>query len=262
MFMRSILSLSIICLAVVFFSCQKESKHSGYIDENEALVEPLIEVNGKSRTYNYDFKILEYPNVIGFYYQPTSIAEGLTSVPDEVREAIHLPNVLDLPFTPKTEKANIVTFWNDRNKLIFEIQISYLENTPEYQANNQDFFIISATQLAKNPFINTSADDDPIDNWIKDFNMNGTEDPEGVIIYRKLELTPELPLFFKDWQQNWSTMYAYYSYDSTDNEIMHTSTGAKVYYAWHDGLIFQIGYKFADETIDMEAVVRKIILGE
>ena len=260
--MRAILPLSIISLSLLLFSCQKESKHTGYVDENEALVEDLKKVSGDSRTYNYDFKILEEPKSEGVsYYEPTSITEAFTSIPKEMKDAIHLPNVGDLPFTPGTEKANIVTFWNAFNTLIFEIQISYFENGADYKANNQDFFIISATQLADNPFIDTSSEEDPIDLWIEEFNMNGLEGPEEVVIYRKLDLTPENPLFFKNWQQNWSTMYAYYSYDSDKSLIEHTSTGSKMYYAWHQGLIFQIGYKFADDTIDMEAVVRKIILG-
>jgi len=263
MFMRAILPLSIIGLSLLLFSCQKESKHTGYVDENEALVEDLKKVTGDSRTYNYDFKILEEPKSEGVnYYEPTSITEAYSSIPKEMKEAIHLPTVGDLPFLPGTEEANIVTFWNAFNTLIFEVQISYFENDAEYKADNQDFFIISATQLADNPFIDTESDEDPIDLWIEEFNMNGTEGPEEVVIYRKLDLTADLPLFFKNRFPHWSTMYPYYSYNESDKLIEHTSTGSKMYYAWHDGLIFQIGYKFADETIDMEPVVRKIILGE
>jgi hypothetical protein len=262
--MKAILSLSIISLSLLLFSCQKESKHSGYVDDNEALVEDLTEVKGDSRTYNYDFKILEEPKSLRVsYYEPTSITEAFLSIPKEMKEAIHLPNVDDLPFLPGTEKANIVTFWNNSNKLIFEIQISFFENGDGYKADNQDFFIISATQLADNPFIDDpNSGDDPIDQWRIDFNVDGAEGPEEVVIYRDLELTADLPLFFKNLFPHWSTMYPYYSYDaSNETPIQHTSTGSKVYYAWHDGLIFQIGYKFSDDTIDMEAVVRKIILG-
>lgn len=261
--MRVILSLSIICLSLTLFSCQSESKPKEYVDENEALVEDLNKVKGDSRTYNDDFKILENPKSEGVnYYEPTSISEGFSSIPKEMREAIHLPNVADLPFSPGTQKANIVTFWNATNKLIFEIQISYFENNAEYKADNQDFFIISATQLTDNPFIdNPDSDEDPIDGWIKDFKVNAPAEPVGVRIYEMKELTPDLPLFYKDRFRHWSTMYPYYSYDESDKLIEHTSTGSKMYYAWYDGLIFQIGYKFSDETIDMEAVVRKIILG-
>lgn len=262
MFMRAILPLSIICLSLIFFSCQKESKHTGYVDDNEALVEDLKKVNGDSRTYNYDFKILEEPKSEGVnYYEPTSITEAFTSIPNEMKDAIHLPNTSDLPFTPGTEKANIVTFWKKNNKLSFEIQISYFENSSEYKADNQDFFIISATQLADNPFIDTSADDDPIDLWIEEFNMNGASEPVDLRIYQKLELTSELPLFYKDRFRHWSTMYSYYSFDLAKNLIDHSSIGASIYYAWHDGLMFQIGYKFTDETINIEAVVRQVILG-
>jgi len=262
--MRAILPLSIISLSLLLFSCQKESKPKEYVDENEALVEDLKKVSGDSRTYNYDFKILEDPKSEGVnYYAPISIAEGFSSIPKEMKDAIHLPNISDLPFVPGTEQANIVTFWNAFNTLIFEIQISYFENDAEYKADNQDFFIISATQLADNPFIdNPDSEEDPIDLWIEEFNMNGIEGPEEVVLYRKLDLTADLPLFFKNRFPHWSTMYPYYSYNSSKNQIEHTSTGSKMYYAWHDGLIFQIGYKFTDETIDMETVVRQIILGE
>lgn len=261
--MRAILPLSIIGLSLLLFSCQKESKYTGYIDENEALVKDLTEVEGNSRTYNYDFKILEEPKSEGVnYYEPSSIIEGFACIPKKMKEAIHLPNVDDLPFLPGTEKANIVTFWKKgSNKLIFEIQISYFENGADYKADNQDFFIISATQLADNPFINTDSEEDPIDDWIEEFKMNAPEGPEEDAIYRNLELTSNLPLFFKGRYRHWSTMYPYYSYDSNKSMIEHTSTGSKMYYAWHDGLIFQIGYKFTDDTIDMEPTVRKIILG-
>ncbi|MGZ2371596.1 hypothetical protein ACXR6G_17585 [Ancylomarina sp. YFZ004] len=262
--MRAILPLSIISLSLLLFSCQKESKHSGYVDENEALVEDLIKVKGDSRTYNYDFKILEEPKSEGVsYYEPSSIIECFSSIPKEMRDAIHLPLLSDFPFTTGIQKANIVTFWNAFNTLIFEIQISFFENTAEYKADNQDFFIISATQLTDNPFIDDpNSSDDPIDQWRIDFNVDGADSPEEVVIYRDLELTDDLPLFFKNLFPHWSTMYPYYSYDPIKSTIEHTSTGSKVYYAWHDGLLFQIGYKFTDDTIDMEAVVRKIILGE
>ena len=173
MFMRAILPLSIIGLSLLLFSCQKETKHSGYIDENQALVESLTEVEGDSRTYNYDFKILEEPKSVGVsYYEPSSILEGLASIPKEMRDAVHLPILSDFPFTTGTKKANIVTFWNNSNKLIFEIQISFFENDDEYKADNQNFFIISATQLAYNPFIDDpSSSEDKIDQWRIDFKF-------------------------------------------------------------------------------------------
>jgi len=260
--MRTILFLSIIALSLLLFSCQKETKHSGYVDDNEALVENLTEVKGNSRTYNYDFKILEEPKSEGVnYYEPSSIIEGFASIPKEMRDAIYLPTLGELPFTTGTKKANIVTFWNDSNKLIFEIQISFFENDAEYHANNQDFFIISATQLADNPFVDTSADNDPIDDWREKFNVDGTDSPEEVVIYRDLKLNPDLPLFYRNLVPDWPRMYAYYSYDGV--KIVHRSAGAKIYYAWYDGVLFQIGCKFDDDdTTDMEAVVRKIILGE
>ncbi len=260
--MRAILPLSFITLSMLFFSCQKESEHLEYVDENEALVEKLKEVNGDARTYNYDFKILEEPKAEGVnYYQPTLIPEALTCIPEEMKNAIHLPSVGDFPFTPGTEKANIVTFWNKSNKLVFQIQIAYFEEDVEYKANNQDFLIISATQLPDNPFIDTASENDPIDLWIEEFKMDGPSEPVDVRIYQKLELTSELPLFYKDRFRNWSSMYPYYSFDSSKNYIEHTSTGASIYYAWHDGIIFQIGYKFSDDTIDVETIARKIILG-
>ena len=61
MFMRPILPLSIFCLSLILFSCAEETDHSGYVDDNEALVVPLNEVEGNSRTYNFDFKILKEP---------------------------------------------------------------------------------------------------------------------------------------------------------------------------------------------------------
>jgi hypothetical protein len=262
--MKPILYLSIICLGLFFSSCKDISENLGYIDDNEALVENLNKVKGDSRTYNDDFKILEETKSEGVnYYEPNLISEALSHIPTEMKEAIHLPAVNDLPFTPGTQKANIVTFWNDSNKLIFQIQIAYFQNDAEYKADNFDFFIISATQLADNPFIDTEAKDDPIDKWIVDFNMDGTStEPEDKIIYQKLELTPELPLFYKKQFDKWATMYPYYAYNADQKLIDHTSTGSQMYYAWHDGLIFQIGYNMDTEGMDMEAMIKEIILGK
>lgn len=260
MFMRAILHLSIICISLILFSCQKESKHLDIVDENELLVEDLDGVEGNARTYNFDFQILNGFQKT-FYYAPVSIPKALNSIPEDMRTVIHLPDVSSLPFTPGTEMANIVTFWNDSNKLMFQIQISYFENGSEYHADNQNFFIISAASLADNPFFDDpNSDKDPIDKWLTDFNVDGAESPSEVVLYRDLKLTPELPLFFKNLYPNWSTMYAYYSFDGT--KIIHRSAGAKMYYAWYDGVLFQIGYKFDDPAIDMEAVVRKIVLGK
>jgi len=262
--MKPILYLSIICLSLFFSSCKDSSENIGYVDPNEALVEKLNKVKGDSRTYNDDFKILEEPKAEGVdYYEPTFISEAISSIPSKMQNTIHLPLVNKLPFTPSTQKANIVTFWNNSNKLIFQIQIAYLENDAAYKADNKDFFIISATQLADNPFIDTESENDPIDKWIEEFNMDGTStEPEDKIIYQKLELTPELPLFYKKEYYKWETMYPYYAYDEDDKLIDHTSTGSQMYYAWHDGLIFQIGYNMNTEGMDMEAMIKEIILGK
>jgi len=259
--MKPILYLSIICLVLLLFSCKDSSENIGYVDPNEELVEDLNKVEGDSRTYNTDFKILAEPQEAN-YFEPTTISVALSSIPTEMEAAIHLPSVSDLPFTPGTEKANIVTFWNEFNTLIFQVQVAYFENDAEYKADNQDFFIISATQLADNPFLDTEAVDDPIDEWIEEFNMNGASEPVDVRIYQKLELTHELPLFFKGKFRKWETMYPYYSYKADQKLIEHTSTGSKMYYAWHDGLIFQIGYNMDIEGMDMEAMIKEIILGK
>lgn len=258
--MRAILPLSIICLSLILFSCQKKSKHLEIVDENELLVKDLPKVEGNARTYNFDFQILNGFQET-FYYAPIDIPQALNSIPEKMRTVIHLPNVSELPFTPGTSKANIVTFWNTKNKLMFQIQISYFENETEYHADNQDFFIISAASLADNPFIDhPELTDDPIDKWRIDFNVDGDDSPKDIVIYKELELTTDLPLFFKNLFPHWSTMYAYYSYDGT--KIIHKSAGAKIYYAWYDGVLFQIGYKYFDDpTIDMEPIVRQIILG-
>lgn len=262
--MKPILYLSIICLSLFFSSCKDISENIGYIDDNEALVENLNKVEGDSRTYNDDFKILEEPKSERVdYYEPTPISEALLSIPAKMRDAIHLPLVSKFPFTTGTQKANIVTFWNDSNKLVFQIQIAYFENEAEYKAGNKDFFIISATQLNDNPFMDTESKNDRIDKWIEEFNMDGSStEPEDKIIYQKLELTAELPLFYKKQFDKWATMYPYYAYNADQKLIDHTSTGSKMYYAWHDGLIFQIGYNMDTEDMDMEAMIKEIILGK
>ncbi len=257
--MRAILSLSIICLSLILFSCQKSSKHLEIIDENELLVKDLSEVEGNARTYNFDFQILNGFQKT-FYYAPVEIPKALKSIPEEMKDVIHLPDVSAFPFTPGTEMANIVTFWNTKNKLMFQIQISYFENGAEYHADNQDFFIISAATLTDNPFVDDpDSKDDQIDQWRIDFNVDGADSPEEVVLYRDLKLIADLPLFLQNLPPDWPHQYAYYSYDGT--KIIHRSTGAKMYYAWYDGVLFQIGYTFDDETIDMEPIVRQIILG-
>ncbi|WP_372751552.1 hypothetical protein [Labilibaculum sp.] len=236
----------ILLFVIGSISCSNENEFSGYVDENEALVERLNEVEGRQHTYNYDFKLLQDREYVS-YYSPVSVSEGLSCIPTSMSEKLHFISQDDLPFTISQEKSNIVTSWNESNQLVFQIQFSYLENSDQYQTNFQDFFIISVTQYPDDPFEDAEATLEMEENL-----------PSS---YQKLVLVDEHPLYYKPESVTWTRMFDYYKYLDEDQLLDKESTGSSQYYAWYDGLIYSIGFTMDTDSIDQENLVREIILG-
>lgn len=228
------------------FSCSDKNERSGYIDPNEELLEGLSKVKGYDHTYNYDFKILQFREKIQFY-EPIDVSGGMNRIPSEMRNNLHLISSSDLPFTVNQQGANIVTSWNDKNQLVFQIQISYLENDFGYDTNFKDFFIISVTQCPVDPF---AIEENRLD---LEKNLPRT--------YEILTLNDGHPLYYQPGYGTWPRMFDYYYYAEDENRMYKESTGSYQYYAWYNGLIFKIGCNGQFETDKMEALVRKIILG-
>jgi len=227
-------------------ACTKKDKKSGFIDPNQELLVGLPEVDGYDHTYNYDFEILKERENVEFY-KPVSLNDGLSRIPIEMRNKINLIANSDLPFVPQTVESNIVTSWNDKNKLVFQIQISYLENDLAYDTNFKDFFIVSITQYPDDPFA------DEINKATLEENLPST--------YQILTLSENHPLYYQPSFGNWPRMFDYYYYNEDDNRMYKESTGSYQYYAWYDGLIYKIGCNMDIDTVDPETLVRKIILG-
>lgn len=237
----------ILLFVIGSFSCAKDNDHSGYIDENEALLESLNEVDGRQHTYNYDFELLEFREKVD-YYAPIGFSEALLSIPSTFRDKINLISQSDLPFTVAQQQANIVTSWNAFNKLVFQVQFSYLENNLGYQTNFKDFFIISITEHPEDPFADEQS------------TLELEEKlPEGS--YQKLVLEGTHPLYYKPAAGTWPRMFDYYKFLEDDKLMDKESTGSSQYYAWYDGLIYKIGFKMDVTGTDHEALIRKIILG-
>ncbi|PKQ61256.1 hypothetical protein BZG02_16620 [Labilibaculum filiforme] len=228
------------------FSCAKDNEHTGYIDENEALLESLNEVDGRDHTYNYDFKLLQFREKVN-YFAPIGFSQALVSIPSVMREKINLISQSDLPFVVAQQQANIVTSWNDSNKLVFQVQFSYLENETGYQTNFKDFFIISITQYPEDPFL------DPQTTLELEENL-----PEE---YQKLVLEGTHPLYYLPISGTWPRMFDYYKFIEEDKLMDKESTGSSQYYTWYNGLIYKIGFNMDISSTDHEAIVRKIILG-
>ena len=235
----------IIFFIIGSFSCAKDNKYSGYIDENQALLENLNEVDGRQHTYNYDFELLEFREKVD-YYAPVSFSEALSSIPSVMRDKINLISQSDLPFTVAQQEANIVTSWNAFNKLVFQVQFSYLENVSGYQTNFKDFFIISITQYPEDPFADEQA------TLAMEENITG---------YEKLVLEGTHPLYYKPASGSWPRMFDYYKYIADDKLMDKESTGSSQYYTWYNGLIYKIGFNMDVSATDHEALIRKIILG-
>ncbi|MDM8158274.1 hypothetical protein QUH73_00465 [Labilibaculum sp. K2S] len=235
----------IILFVIGSFSCAKDNEHSGYIDENQALLENLNEVDGRQHTYNYDFELLEFREKVD-YFAPVSFSEALSSIPSVMRDKINLISQSDLPFTVAQQEANIVTSWNAFNKLVFQVQFSYLENDSSYQTNFKDFFIISITQYPEDPFADEQA------TLAMEENITG---------YEKLVLEGTHPLYYKPASGSWPRMFDYYKFIEEDKLMDKESTGSSQYYTWYNGLIYKIGFNMDVSTTDHEAIIRKIILG-
>ncbi|PKQ69565.1 hypothetical protein BZG01_01160 [Labilibaculum manganireducens] len=234
----------IILFVIGSFSCAKDNNHSGYIDENQALLENLNEVDGRQHTYNYDFELLEFREKVD-YYAPVSFSEALVSIPSVMRDKLNLISQSDLPFAAQQE-ANIVTSWNAFNKLVFQVQFSYLENTTGYQTNFKDFFIVSVTQYPEDPFADEQA------TLAMEENIKG---------YEKLVLEGTHPMYYKPASGSWPRMFDYYKFIEEDKLMDKESTGSSQYYTWYNGLIYRIGFNMNVSATDHEALIRKIILG-
>ncbi|NOU58607.1 hypothetical protein [Marinifilum caeruleilacunae] len=248
---RFYLYLSITLIFTGIISCSEDDKHSGYIDPNEELLVGLSEVEGYDHTYNYDFNILKERESVDFYV-PVSFNEALNRIPADMRTKLNLFSASELPFTTNIQEANIVTSWNDKNKLVFQIQMSYLENDESYDTNFKDFFIVSITQHPENPFETMSETE--LETLHEDLSKRE---------YDILNLTAQDSLYYlpKDEDNLWPRMFDYYKYDESQNRIFKESTGSYQYYAWYDGLIYKIGFNMDVEAVDEEALVRQIILG-
>jgi hypothetical protein len=240
------LVVSLLCISAV--SCSDSDDRKGFIDPNEELLVGLNEVKGYDHTYNYDFNILKTRENVE-YYVPTSVSEGLSRIPKVMRDKLTALNIADLSFSPATQMSNIVTSWNDKNQLIFQLQLAYLQNADGYDTNFQDFFIVSVTQYPTNPFSDEEAKKELEDNLPQQYEI--------------LKLTDELPLYYLSKSDNnaWPRMFDYYQYNEKEKRIYKESTGSFKYYAWYDGLIYFIGCNMDTAKANPEEIVRKIILG-
>ena len=242
---------SIVLLILGVISCSDSDKHSGYIDPNEELLVGLSEVDGYDHTYNYDFNILKERESVDFYV-PISISEALNRLPEDMRTKINPMSSSELPFTVNIQDANIVTSWNDKNQLVFQVQLSYLENDESYDTNFKDFFIISITQYPDNPF-------EPM----SEVELETLHEDLTKRQYEFLNLNAQDSLYYlpKSEDNMWPRMFDYYKYSESEKRIYKESTGSYQYYAWYNGLIYKIGFNMDVTTLDAEALVRKVILG-
>ncbi|MCT4613798.1 MAG: hypothetical protein N4A49_02860 [Marinifilaceae bacterium] len=237
----------IIFLSLLITSCSEESEDKKFTDPHEELLLSLEEVNGNAHSYNYDYNFLKERYKLKFY-KNTNISKSLESLPNEMRGKIHLPKIAELPITVNQTNANIVTSWNAKNKLVFQVQLSYLENADSYDANHKKFFIISATQYPGNPFL------------MPDYETKIK--PETSKIYTEAELIGGLKIYYTKTYGDWVRMFDYYTFDDTSKKIFKKSTGAYQYYAWYDDLIFRIGCNESMNEEDFNKLIRKIILGK
>jgi len=164
-----------------------------------------------------------------------------------MREKLNLLSVGDLPFIVAQQQANIVTSWNAFNKLEFQVQFSYLENPTGYKTDFKDFFIVSITQHADDPFADEQATLDMEENL-----------PSS---YEKLVLEEGHPLYYKPEFGTWPRMFDYYMYNEDENQMDKESTGSYQYYTWYDGFIYKIGFNMDISATDHEELIRRIVLG-
>jgi len=236
-------------LLLCLVACSKESDNTTQPEGEEIkLLEGLTSVPGIGPTFSYDFRFLENRDNMQ-YFSPQSIEESYLHIPPQMNNNIGKILASELPFEAKTQKANIVTFSNKEHPLQFQIQVCYFENANSYGINTGDYLIISVAQYPQDPFENKEYLNIILESVKDNFSMSMLEG--------------EHPLFWKQNSgRNYELVYEFYNYQQKENRINITVTASNQFYAWYNGLIFHIGYSMDTQKVDIEKLVKKIIIPE
>lgn len=200
------------------------------IDKSE-----LVKVKGTGLTYSQYFKAYdgldERENVT--YYKPFLVNEAVSSLPDQVRNAMNKIDPDKLPFKVDEEKAYLVASKDKDGKIKNQVQLSYLGKDHYEQTN--DFFIVSVTEADKNP--------------LELYDITDEVDTVGNKL-KKGQLTENLPIYQQVLTTASALVYKYYEED--DKRITPVATVANEFYAYYDGHIYHIGYSIDKEKNDEE----------
>lgn len=201
------------------------------------------EVKGVGLAYSEYFKtwdgLDERENIK--YYRPIPLDELESSLPEQVKKAINIIDSNKLPFTVDDVKAYLVTSKDENDKIMNQVQLSYLSKS-EYNKVD-DFYIISITEVDENP--------------LKRYDISDKYDSVGNELKKEI-LTEDLPIYQQVITTNGALLYSYYNYDETKNSIVTVGTAANEFYAYYNGYIYHIGY-LIDREKDNEVMQEKML---
>lgn len=156
-----------------------------------------------------------------------------------------------LPFEVDGENAYVVTSEDRTGKVIHQVQLSYLGKSEEGIVD--EFFIISITEMEKNP--------------VENYEVAEATDSVGNK-FEKQKLIGEDSIFQQVLTTNSALLYRYYEYDEAEDQLNVVGTAANEFYSYHDGFVYHIGYlierKRNTEQVrdNMLNLTRTIILGK
>lgn len=156
-----------------------------------------------------------------------------------------------LPFEVDEENAYVVTSEDRTGKVTHQVQLSYLGQSEEGIVD--EFFIISITEMEKNP--------------VENYEVAEATDSVGNK-FEKQKLIGEDSIFQQVLTTNSALLYRYYEYDEAEDQLNVVGTAANEFYSYHDGFVYHIGYlierKRNTEQVrdNMLNLTRTIILGK
>lgn len=173
------------------------------------------------------------------YYKPLDISEVTQHLPSEMKDHLNNINLEKLPFIVEEKLAYVVGFTTyDSKESLHQLQLTYL-------GENDEFFIVGMTELAKDPFDNALFEKDTLDLFGNKVQIETLHDNLQALHY--INQTASAPV------------YKYYSTNDKRNYVGVTATRANEINFYQNGILYQIGYSMDNnDPNEMVALARMI----
>ncbi|MBB4823684.1 hypothetical protein HNO89_000904 [Sporosarcina luteola] len=192
-------------------------------------------IKGEGLTFSQYFfpydQLNERENIT--YYKVKAEDDVPSSLPLQIRKAVHSAGLDQLPFTVAEETAYLVTSKDKAGMQQNQVQLGYFKNTNTDIPD--DFFIISVTESDRNP--------------LETYSSLAELDSVGNRLIKK-ELTEGVPIYQQVITTDSALLYRYYKEDAKQMSIVGTS--ANEFYTYYNGCIYHIGYSIDRSKNDEE----------